>query len=314
MPRTIAVCIDTGTKITAYPLESKKIGVESLDYGYKRFSAQGEVLPIKENWLLKIIDTFSICGVKFVLQNLRHNIKSSGLGGSAAVAVGVCILANELAGKPFSDIQLISMASRIEQDLGVSIVGTQEQSNVLFGGVTDYIWFPWGIPNHPCSGYGESIRTELLSPKDYPELESRMAIFHTGKTRQSSDVNNAWREALFSSEGFALHRQKPQLAYQFREAIRLRDWKQAVETIRKYREIRVKLCAAYIDGAKEILKTAQLVDCEVFPLGAGGGGAALVFAEEPESLDAFRLKFKGKLEEIPFKISKKGHELINPLN
>lgn len=313
LPRTVAISIDTGTKITAYPLESNRIGVESLDFGYKLFSAPGEVLPTTQNWLLKIVDTFSISGVNFVLQNLRHNIKSSGLGGSATAAIGVCILANELAGKPFSEIQLISMASRMEQDLGVSLVGTQEQSNVLFGGVTDYIWFPWGIPNQPQTGYGESLRTELIPPRDYFELESRMAIFHTGKTRQSARVNSAWREALLSSEGFALHKKKPLIAYNFREALRLRNWKQATESIRKYREIRTSLCACYMDGAEDMTKMAQARNCETFPLGAGGGGAVLVFAEDPFSLNSLRQDFRGKFDEIPFKIKAKGHELINPL-
>ena len=314
LPRTVAVSIDTGTKITAYPLESNMIGIESLDFGYKLFSAPREVLPTRENWLLKIIDAFSISGVKFVLQNLRHNIKSSGLGGSATAAIGVCILANELAGKPFSEIQLISMASRMEQDLGVSLVGTQEQSNVLFGGVTDYIWFPWGIPNQPQTGYGESLRTELIPARDYPELESRIAIFHTGKTRQSANVNSTWRNALSTSEGFALHKKKPQIAYEFREALRLRKWKQAIESIRKYREIRTRISTNYMDGAEEMSKMAQLTDCETFPLGAGGGGAVLIFAESPDSLYSLRQKFKGKFEEIPFKITAKGHEIINPLD
>jgi D-glycero-alpha-D-manno-heptose-7-phosphate kinase len=311
LPRTVAIAINTGTKITAYPFESNMIGVESLDYGFKLVSACGEVLPTKENWLLKIIDTFSISGVKFVLENLRSDIKSSGLGGSATAAIGVCILANELAGRPFSGTQLISMASRVEQDLGISIVGTQEQSNVIFGGVTDYVWFPWGIPNQPNTGYGESWRSELIPPSDYHELECRMAIFHTGKTRQSSDVNSAWRRALSTAEGFALHRKKPQIAYEFREALRMRNWKQAANAIRKYREIRVSLSANYMDGAEEMAQIAESTNCEAFPLGAGGGGAVLLFSDEVAFLDASREKLAGKYQEIPFRIKAKGHELIN---
>ena len=132
------------------------IGVESVDFGYKLYSASGEVLPTKENWLLKIIDAFSLSGVKFVLENLRSQHQILWFRRISNRSHWSCILANEFAGKPFSGIQLISMASRIEQDLGVSLVGTQEQSNVLFGGVTDYVWFPWGIPNQPQTGYGES--------------------------------------------------------------------------------------------------------------------------------------------------------------
>jgi galactokinase/mevalonate kinase-like predicted kinase len=312
LPRTVAITIDTGTKITAYPLEPGLIGIESLDFGYTLYSAPGEVLPTKENWLLKIIDAFGLSGVKFVLQNLRQNIKSSGLGGSAAVAVGVCILANELAGCPFGAVQLISMASRMEQDLGVSLVGTQEQSNVLFGGVTDYVWFPWGLPHQAGTGYGDSLRTELIAPEDYPEVESRVAIFHSGKTRQSADVNAAWRKALSTPEGFALHRKKPELAYEFREALRLRDWKQAADAIRRYREIRITLCNSYMEGSEDIGEAAKAAGCEAFPLGAGGGGAVLVFAAEPNSLEAARQSLKEKYAEIPFKIKSKGHELLNP--
>ncbi len=95
----------------------------------------------------------------------------------------MCLLANELLGRPFDAIQLVALASRMEQDLAVSITGTQEQSNLVFGGVTDYVWFPWGLPGRAESGCGCSLRYELIPENDYPELEQRMAIFHTGHTR-----------------------------------------------------------------------------------------------------------------------------------
>ena len=133
LPRTVAITIDTGTRITCYPLDSDLIGVESKDYKTKVLSRPGEVLPTKENWLLKIIDIFNLRGVLFVLENLRADINSAGLGGSATASTGVCILANELAGKPFSEIQIISMASRIEQDFGVSIVGTRSNQMLFLG-------------------------------------------------------------------------------------------------------------------------------------------------------------------------------------
>ena len=53
-------------------------------------------MPIKENWLLKILDIFNLKAVMFVLENLRPDIKSAGLGGSATATTGVCMLANEL--------------------------------------------------------------------------------------------------------------------------------------------------------------------------------------------------------------------------
>ena len=41
-----------------------------------------------------------------------------------------------------------------------------------------------GMPNQPGTGYGTSLRYELIPPEDYFELESRMAIFHSGLVRE----------------------------------------------------------------------------------------------------------------------------------
>ena len=180
----------------------------------------------------------------------------------------------------------------------------------MFGGVTDYVWFPWGFPGCAGTGYGESLRSELISPKDYFELENRMAIFHTGHTRESSNVNAVWRQALSTLEGFRLHSKKTSIAYQFRESLRLRKWDQAVEALRSYREIRTTLCADYMNGSQEILKFAHANGCEAFPLGAGGGGAVLLFSAQPQPLQALRDKLKA-YKEITFKIKDRGHELVN---
>lgn len=311
LPRTIGITINTGTRIEARPFNPDLIGVRSVEYGTEKTSKTCEVTPTKENWLLKIMDTFGLAGVMFVLQNLRAGTQSAGLGGSASAATGVCILANELAGRPMSQIQLISMASRMEQDLGVSITGTQEQSNVVFGGVTDYVWFPWGIPGRPETGYGESVRTQLIAPRDFGELEERMAVFHTGHTRPSTDVNSVWRDALSKLEGYRLHARKPRIAYQFREGLRLREWNQVLESIRRYREIRVALCASYMNGGQEILGRAESKGCTAFPLGAGGGGGILVFCVEPHSLQELKEELRDTYRELPFSIKHRGHELIN---
>ncbi|MBI5416330.1 GHMP kinase [Candidatus Poribacteria bacterium] len=311
LPRTIGITIDSGTKIEALPFKPDMIGVKSIDYGTEVTAKPGEVVPTRDNWLLKIIDLFGLSGVMFVLQNLRAGIHSSGLGGSATATTGVCILANELAGKPLSPIQLVSMASRMEQDYGVSITGTQEQSNVIFGGVIDYVWFPWGFPGKPESGYGESLRTILIQQKDYNELEKRMTIFHTGISHLSTDVNSVWRHALTTSEGFKLHSKKTEIAYQFREGLRLFQWDMVLDSIKKYRQIRQTLCNAYMEGAKEILKLTEARGGIAFPLGAGGGGGVLVFCPQPEKLNLLREELKKMYREIPLKIKTKGHELIN---
>ena len=311
LPRTVGITIDIGTKVEAHPFKQGYIGVKSIDYGIEVEGKPGAIPPRKENWMLKVLDLFGLKGVKFVLKNLYEDTKSAGLGGSSTAITGVCILANELAGCPMSPTQLISLSSRMEQDLGVSITGTQEQSNVLYGGVTDYIWFPWGIPRRPETGYGESIRTELVPPRRYGELEERMAIYHTGKQRASMDVNSVWRDALMTAEGYKLHSLKLELAYLFREGLRLGEWEQVHDSISKYCRIRTTLCSQYMSGSKDLTRHAKANGCAVFPLGAGGGGAVFVFSPDPDGLEALGEEPGGSCRKIPFKIRSKGHELYN---
>lgn len=158
-PRTVGISIDTGTRIHAEPLDGDRIGVRSTMYDVEVFSDPGKVVPVRENWLLKVIELFGLRGVLLTLTNLQAGIQSSGLGGSATATVGVCLMCNELAGRPFNATQLIAMASRLEQDLDVSVTGTQEQSNVVFGGVTDYLWWPFGVPFKNGGGYGGCNRS-----------------------------------------------------------------------------------------------------------------------------------------------------------
>jgi D-glycero-alpha-D-manno-heptose-7-phosphate kinase len=311
LPRTVGITIDTGTKIEAFPYDPEMICVKSIEYNKEVSGQPGEIIPIKDNWLLKILEIFNLQGVKLVLTNLKEGTHSSGLGGSSTATIGVCILANELAGRPFNDVQLVSLASRIEQDMGVSITGTQEQSNVMFGGVTDYVWFPWGIPGQQSVGYGESLRFELMKEKNYPHLQDRIAIFHSGHPRDSSNVNTVWEEALKTHKGYGLHSKKLAVAYKFREGLRLENWGHVQESIEEYRRIRADLCADYMKGSMDIWHEAEDHNSVVFPLGAGGGGAVFIFSKDKNSMANLKDDICGSFTEIPSKIRSKGHELLN---
>ena len=138
-----------------------------------------------------------------------------------------------------------------------------------------------------------------------------MAIFHSGRTRSSTDVNTVWRDALSTPGGYKLHSKKPEIAYEFREGLRLRKWDQVLKSIRAYREVRTALCDDYLEGAREILGRAEAKGCTAFPLGAGGGGGIFIFSPEPKSLQLLREDLREIYREIPFQIKAEGHELIN---
>jgi galactokinase/mevalonate kinase-like predicted kinase len=311
LPRTVGITINVGTRVEARPFKPGFIAARSYDYHWRVSGQPGRIPATQRTWLLKIMELHGLSGVEFALRNTHPGLASSGLGGSATATTAVCLLANALAGRPFSPVQLVAMASRMEQDLGVSITGTQEQSNVAFGGVTDYVWFPWGIPGRPESGYGCSVRYELIPEKDYPELEQRMAIFHTGKVRASTDVNAVWTKKLATRAGHELHARKLELAYRFREGLRRRDWDTAIATTEEYRRVRTRLCPAYMLGAGEIHRSARNHGGAAFPLGAGGGGAVLALCSEASGLAKILADLGPSYHNIAIKILPRGHDLDN---
>ena len=311
LPRTVGISINLGCVAEAYPLEDGKIGVESHDYGTEHILKPGEVPYRQEYWLIKALELFGLKGVKIVLHNLLPGIQSAGLGGSATATTAVCLLANKLADDLFSPEQIIAMASILEQDMGISITGTQEQSSVVYGGVTDYIWFPWGIPGQSGS-YGSSIRDVLLDEKDYFELETRMSLYHSGKPRASTDVNKIWRKALTTSEGLMLHRNKLGIAYEYREGIRLKDWDKVNHSIKNYRQLRITLCKEYMsDTCWDIQGQCEGFGAESFPLGAGGGGVVLVFCADPENLKKLQSILDNAYRKFYYKICFSGHVFEN---
>jgi D-glycero-alpha-D-manno-heptose-7-phosphate kinase len=311
LPRTVALTIDTGTYIRAEPFRDDAVAVRSIEYDVEVSGCPGAIPATRENWLLKIVESFGLTGVRFVLRNLVDGTHSSGLGGSATAATGTAVLANELAARPLDATQLVGLASRMETEFGVSLTGTQEQSNVVFGGVVDYVWCPWGMPGEAGTGYGSSVRTTLVDEALYPELEARMAIVHTGRRRASSDTNAAWVGALSDPERLPVIARKLDAAYAYREGLRTQDWQAVMRAIRAFRGARTELCADYMRGADELHAWAEEVGGAVFPLGAGGGGGVLLFHPDPGRLAALRDRAGDAFREIPFRLRTTGHELEN---
>jgi len=309
LPRTVGFSIDIGTDIIATPIDKGMLCVESWDYDYVRLAKKEEIPPTKENYLLVIMNIFGLDGVKFTIKNHDPKLKSAGMGGSAAVTTAVALLANKLTGNKFSRGQIIGMASMIEEDFGVSLTGTQEQSCAVYGGVKDYIWFPYGIPGKE-NFYGASIRQTLLKKESYNELRKRMDVYFCLE-RFSSDVNAEWVKKLMSIEGFKLQKRLMDLAYEYREAIRNNDWDKIAEPIEEYREIREKLCEDYMSpSAHQINEVCKRRDSVCFPLG-GGGGSVMVYSANPDNLSNVRKELEGKFKLINYNISEEGHLFRN---
>lgn len=319
LPRTVGITINTGTKVTAYPFRQGMLAMESKDYSELKHveGKTGHIIPDKKNWIIKIMEILGLDGVKFVIENLSRKTRSSGLGGSATATIASAILANHLAKEPFDKSQLAALASFCENDCGVSITGTQEQWNVLQGGVVDYVWFPWGIPGKPGTGYGSVLSRKLVLDDEHEklsEISKRILLVHSGKEHKSDEINRQWIKKFYTKDGYLLHKRKTDLAYQYAEAIRKGNWSKVSETIEAYREIRTKLCSGYM---KNFLPVYEIVKNEaiLFPLGAGGGGITMVWMENPAARPRITKEISSLNNRfvVDYEILNKGHVIANPL-
>ena len=308
LPRTVCLTIDTGTRVVARPFESGRLSVRSEEYGTEVTGHAGRISSQKAHWLIKAMDAFGLSGVAFDLESLRPGLLSAGLGGSATAMTAVCLLANRLAGDPMDGYQIVALAARLENDLGNSLTGTQEQSNVVWGGVRDYVWLPWGMPGGSRQGLGTSVQFEIASPADYEHITEHVMIVHTGKTRFSSTVNREWVQTLASDEAFPALLGLPGWAYEYREGIRTGDWPRVVESLRGFKAIRETLVPSYMAGAGELGALAAGAGAESFPLGAGGGGSCMVASADPGALERGRQALPGELREIDFRLLPRGHD------
>jgi D-glycero-alpha-D-manno-heptose-7-phosphate kinase len=136
-----------------------------------------------------------------------------------------------------------------------------------------------------------------------------MRIYHSGTERPSTDVNTVWRERLSDKEGYGLHRTKLGIAHDFAEGLRRKDWDQVCMAVGRYVKVRVELCQAYMTGkCWDIQAQCEAHGAESFPLGAGGGGAVLIFSPCPEKLAELDEVLARVFRRIDFRIRPRGHE------
>jgi D-glycero-alpha-D-manno-heptose-7-phosphate kinase len=191
LPRTVGITINVGTRVEARPFKPGYIAARSYDFKWSVSGQPGLIPATKQNWLLKIMDLFGLSGVEFALRNTHPGLASSGLGGSATATTAVCLLANELTGRPFRPNQLVALASRMEKGLGVSIPGTQEQSDVVFGGVTDYVWRLRRViqPASVLGIFNTSIRISSSQPNFIFTTRRTRRVFLCNITRKCASVS-----------------------------------------------------------------------------------------------------------------------------
>ena len=114
----------------------------------------------------------------------------SGLGTSSAFAVGMLNAFHALKGRYAGKRQLADEARRLERELCGEAGGIQDQIAAAFGGLNRI--------DFDADGY--RVRPVIIAPERKQELNDNLAMFFTGFSRFSADIQTGTQKALEEKE------------------------------------------------------------------------------------------------------------------
>ncbi len=209
----------------------------------------------------------------FVLTTDSEAPAGAGIGGSSAMAVALCAALDRLTGAGRSRRDWVHISRDVEAMVIGVPTGTQDHYPPAFGGASV-------IHLQPGSERRELLRVNLN------ELESRLVLCYTGKSRQSG-INN-WRVFVSHiNRDHAVWRnfeRITQVAQAMRPALESGDWAEAGRLVREEWEFRRRnvptISTPAIDRILQAARRNGALGGKA--CGAGGGGCVALLIE-PEA-------------------------------
>ena len=264
----VSATIDRYCHGTLIPRADDRIILRSEDYGQvvevgavEEFEYDGNLDLIKASIRLCQPD----CG--FELTTRSDVPPGSGLGGSAAMAVTVIGLLNEMTGGRLSDYQIADLAYQAER-VELSIAGGwQDQYAAAFGGFNFIEFNDREIVVHPVA-----LREQVIL-----ELEENLLLCFTGDTRNSGDAHKSLSD-LAPAEAARLQQRSWSLAVEVRNTLvtgRIHEFGTLLEEAWSSKTAPGKLTNKRIE---DLIKHATASGAKAGKLlGAGHGGHLLFF-------------------------------------
>lgn len=224
----------------------------------------------------------------------------SGLGSSSSFVVGMLHSLTALQGKRVTKEWLAQEAIRIEQEVLLENVGSQDQAAAAHGG--------FNVIHFQQNG---SLRVEpLVIPAQRKQvLNNHLMLFFTGFSRISSDVAKA-QVANMKAKSEELHRMRSMVDQGVDILSNDHDIRSFGELLHSgwmhKRGMSDQVSNLQIDSLYDIARAAGAIGGKL--LGAGGGGFMLLFVP-PENQAAVR-EALGELIFVPFKFETSGSQLI----
>ncbi len=273
-PCTFNIALKMKTRVQLLPYKSGLVKVSSS--GFRTEVHPADTAPF--NSPLGLI--FAVAAY-FRAQGIHIDIVSespprSALGGSSTAAVALIGALSMILDGRVSQEKTVLLAHALEESVAGVPCGFQDQLAAVYGGIHAWYW-----PSEPAEPPFKGL--EVLTKKDYGELESRLLVSYCGVTHESSNINTKWVGQFVSGRQRHLWAEIVTSTKAFVKALSVKDWASAVYAMNKEVEIRRRLTREVFDEMGEALVNSALShDCGARFTGSGGGGCIWALGEKKD--------------------------------
>jgi D-glycero-alpha-D-manno-heptose-7-phosphate kinase len=284
-PVTVNIALELRTKVELLPFENGYTKISSPGFPSREFRLADAPLDSSVGLVAAILYHFHVDGVH--VQVKSESPPRSGLGGSGVLAV--CVIAAltealaDLGHPRLSRIQQVCLAQNIEEGLGTSRSGLQDQAAAMFGGVNQWVW-DYRRLHQPFE------RIQLIRARQYGQLAKHILVAYTGTTHGPSGLTQEWLDDFTSGRiRRSEWRQIREATVCFANALRAGEWGVAANYLREECQTRVQLWTSVLDAAgRQLVQAATNLDCGARFCGGGGGGCIWAIGEEQRIVDLRR--------------------------
>lgn len=227
-----AVDLKTSVRLSPYPVNRICVCSSGFSIQESHFKALSFDNPLGLIWA--VVSFFNISGVKLTVTSKIP--PRSGLGGSGVLCVTVIAAISKALGlihgqARMSNRAIALLAHGLERSLNGNLSGLQDQLAAVYGGVNKWTW-RYSRPDSPFK------RDVLLTNNSYSELEDRIALCYTGKSRDSITTTGKFVKSFLSGKDRSKWRGLKELTDRFAAALVNKEWMTAAVVLQREASLR----------------------------------------------------------------------------
>ncbi len=228
----------------------------------------------------------------------------TGLGSSSAAAVTMVRALSTLTEQPMTKPQIAELASYIEITKMGMPIGKQDQYAAAFGGLNKITFTSQGVTVEPLD----------IDPTVYKTLESRLMLFFTGSSRESTSILKHQRKSTEERDESvlqALHNIK-QVALDVQACLERGDLDAFAQLLHyswlEKRRLAPNLSTSFIDECYELARHHGADAGKI--TGAGGGGFMLLYCKAEAQDTVTRVLEERGLKRMNFHFDQQGATVV----